>query len=43
MYVLNISDEYDIITFTICTDDENIIDIIMPTLLLIIPCGISFF
>ena len=25
-----------------CTDNENSIDMIMPTLALIIPCGLSF-
>ena len=34
MYVKNIFDEYDNITMTNCTDMENDIDIIIPTLLL---------
>ena len=34
MYVKNIFDEYDNITLTNCTDKENDIDIIIPTLLL---------
>ena len=42
MYVLNITDDYDIITTTNCTDNENIFDIFMPTLLLSVPCGPSF-
>ena len=36
----NITD-YDNITSN-CTDSENDIDIIIPTLLFTIPCGISF-
>ena len=53
MYVTNISDGYDNITssnytdydnisFANCTNDENDFDIIIPTLLLTIPCGLSF-
>ena len=42
MYVLNITDDYDNLTLTNCTDDENNIDIIMPTLFLTKPCGLSF-
>ena len=42
MYVLTITDRYDNITFTNCTDNKNNIDIIKPTLLLSIPCGLSF-
>ena len=34
--------DYDKITFTNCTDDENNIDIIIPTIILTIPCGLSF-
>ena len=41
MYVLNITIDYDNITFTNCTENENIIDIIIPTLLLTIPIGLS--
>ena len=41
MYVLNITDNYDIITFANSTDNENNNDIIIPTLLLTIPCGLS--
>ena len=42
MDVTIITDEDDNITFTDCTDKENNIDIIIPTLLLTIPCGLSF-
>ena len=42
MYVLNFTYDHDNITFDNCTDNENIIDIIIPTLLLTIPCGLSF-
>ena len=42
MCVLNITDDYDDITFTIYTVDENKVDIIIPTLLLTIPYGLSF-
>ena len=42
MYVLNITDEYDNRTLTNCTDNENDIDKIIPSLLLTIPCGLSF-
>ena len=42
MYVLNITDDYDNITdinFTNnCTENENNIDIFIPTFLLTIPC-----
>ena len=33
---------YDIRTLTICTNKEKTIDIFIPTLLLTIPCGLSF-
>ena len=39
---LNISNDYDNITFTNCTDNENNIDIIIPTVILTIPCALSF-
>jgi len=53
MNVMNITEDYDNITstnFTVydnitstnCTNNENNIDIIIPTLLLTIPCGLSF-
>ena len=32
MYVLNITDDYDNMTLTNCTDNENSIDIIIPFL-----------
>ena len=38
MYVLNVTD-YNYITSN-CTNKENIIDIIIPTLLFTIPCGL---
>ena len=42
MYVPHITDDYNIITFTICTNNENFIGIIIPALLLTISCGLSF-
>ena len=47
MYVTNITDlnflnHYDNITFTNCTDNKNIIDVIIPTKILTVPCGLSF-
>ena len=49
MYVTNVTDDYDNITndydnitFTKCTDGEFNIDLIIPSLLLTIPCGLSF-
>ena len=53
MFVTNIADDYDNITssnyteydnmtLSNCTFNENDIDIIVPTLLLTIPCGLSF-
>ena len=50
MYVINVTD-YDNVTDDYndslsinnnCTINENIFDIIIPSLLLTIPCGISF-
>ena len=41
MYVTNITDDYDNITIN-CTNNENNIDIIIPSLLRTIPCGLSF-
>ena len=46
MYVLNVTDlnnsnDYDNITDN-CTINESSIDILLPTLLLTIPCGLSF-
>ena len=42
MYVLFITDDYNNFTISNCSDDENIIDIFIPTSLLTIPCGMSF-
>ena len=42
MYVLNVTDDYDNITFNNCTHDENNIDTNITTLFLTIPCGFSF-
>ena len=53
MYITNVTDydiitssnysDYDNITDTnICTDNENNIDIIIPTLIFTLPCGLSF-
>ena len=45
MYVTNITDDYDNITdlkFTKNCTNENVIDITKPTLLLTVPCGLSF-
>ena len=43
MYVLNKTDEYDNIAFSKCTNNENNIDIVIPTILPKIPCGLSFY
>ena len=42
MFITNSTDDYDNITFINCTNNENIIDIIIPTILFKIPCGLSF-
>ena len=42
MYITNITDDYDNITFTNCTNNENNNDIIIPALLFTSPCGLSF-
>ena len=42
MYVFNTTDDYDNMTSTNCTINENNIDILIPTLLKTIPCGLSF-
>ena len=42
MYVTNITDDYDNMKSSNCTKNENNIDIIIPTLILILPCGPSF-
>ena len=43
MHIANVIDDYDKRTPTNCTNNENNIDIIIPTLLFTIPCGLSFF
>ena len=42
MYITKITDDYDNIIFTNCTDNENNIDIILPALFFTTPCGLSF-
>ena len=42
MNVTNINDDYDNMTPTICTDNKHYIDIITPTFLFTIPCGLLF-
>ena len=42
MYVTNITNDYDNMTLCNYTDNENNIDIIIPAILFITPCGISF-
>ena len=42
MYVINIANDYDKMLLCNCTDEEYNIDIIIPALLFITPCGISF-
>ena len=41
-YVLKITDEYDKFTSSNCTNSEKNIDKSIPTILLTIPCGLSF-
>ena len=41
MYITNVTDDYDNITSN-CTNKENDLDIIIPTLLFTIQCGLSF-
>ena len=52
MNITNVTNDFDIIadydiiistnmTLSNCTDNENNIDIIIPTILLTIPCGLS--
>ena len=54
MYISNITNgydniassnytDYDNVSFANCTNNGNNIDIITPSILLTIPCGISFF
>ena len=47
MYITNVTYDYDNITssnmtLSNCTNNENNIDIFIPTLLLTIPCGLLF-
>ena len=47
MNIINVTDldnitDYDDTSSCNCTDSENDIDIIIPTLLFTIPCGLSF-
>ena len=42
MYIATVTDEYDNMTPSNCTDDEYIIDLIKPTLIFTFPCGLSF-
>ena len=42
MYIANVTDDYDNITPTNCTNNEYNNDIIIPTLLFTFPCGLSF-
>ena len=45
MYIANVTDDYDNITdmsLSNCTNNENEIDIIIPTMLFTIPCRLSF-
>ena len=42
MYVIKITNDNDNVKFADYTDKENNIDINLPTLLLRIPCGLSF-
>ena len=42
MYVLNITYENDKSTFDACTDNEENFAILLPTLPLTFPCGLSF-
>ena len=42
MYIVNVTDDYDNMTSSNCTNNENDIDIIIPAFLFTIPCGLSF-
>ena len=39
----NTTSSYDNMTLSICTFNENDVDLNIPALLLTVPCGISFF
>ena len=41
MYVTNVTEDYDKITSTKCTNKDKNIDLIIPTLLFTIPCDLS--
>ena len=42
MHIVNVTDGYDKMTLSNCTNNENNIDIPIPALLFTIPCGITF-
>ena len=42
MYIANVTDDYDKMTQTTCTDNEYNIDIFTPSLFFTNPCGVSF-
>ena len=42
MYVMNVTDYVNVTDDYKCTINENFIDIIIPTLLLTVSCGLSF-
>ena len=42
MHITNVTDDYDNMTLSNCTNNENKIDIVIPALLITIPCGLSF-
>ena len=42
MYVINSTNDYDNMSLSNCTDSESNFDITKPTLLLTMPCGLSF-
>ena len=42
MYITNVTDDYDNMTLSNCTNKENNIDINIPALLFTIPCVLSF-
>ena len=42
MYIANVTDDYNNMTLTTCTDNEYNTDILIPTLLFRIPSGLSF-
>ena len=42
MYITNVTDDYDNMALSNCTNKENDIDIIIPASLFTIPSGLSF-